>query len=136
MALVVTGLSPAGDLAALKAALSEAGLSADPLQVISPGDGESRVASGLAGTEIRTGDSGTGTGVPGLTSSHRLRTFFRHESVDDRINDLEIPDSEVGNYIEALERGRTLVAYYARPDSVERAEAAFRASGLLNVRRF
>jgi hypothetical protein len=136
MALVVTGLSHHGDLEPLKAALSEAGLTVDSLQVISPGEGAGSVTSGLAGSEIVTGDSGTGTGVPGINSSHRLRTFFRNESVDERLGDLDIPDSEAGNYVEALERGRTLVAYYARPESVDRVEAAFRGSGLLNVRRF
>ena len=136
MALVVTGLSPQGDLTPLKAALFEAGLTVDGLTVIEPGEGTDRIASGLAGSEISSGDFGTGTGVPGINSSHRLRTFFRNESVDDRLADLEIPDTEVGNYAEALERGRTVVAYFAKPDSIDRVEAAFRNSGLLNVRRF
>ena len=136
MALVVTGLSPQGDLTALKAALFEAGLTADGLQVIEPGEGTERIASGLAGSDISSGDAGTGTGVPGINSSHRLRSFFRNESVDGRLSDLDIPDSEAGYYAEALERGRTVVAYYARPESVDLVETAFRSSGLLNVRRF
>ncbi len=136
MALVVTGLSPQGDLTALKLALSQAGLSEDGLTAIEPGQGVESVGSGLAGTEISSGDFGTGTGVPGINSTRRARTFFRNESVDDRLGDLEIPDSEVGNYAEALERGRTVVAYFAKADSVDRVETAFRSSGLLNVRRF
>ena len=136
MALVVTGLSPEGDLKALKLALAQASLSLDGLTVIEPGEGKDSIRSGLAGSEISSGDFGTGTGVPGINSSRRTRSFFRSESVDDRLGDLEIPDSEVGNYAEALERGRTVVAYYAKTESVERVEAAFRSSGLLNVRRF
>ena len=136
MALVVTGLSPQGDLKALKLALFDAGLTVDGLTVIEPGEGSESIARGLAGSEISSGDVGTGTGVPGINSSHRLRTFFRNESVDGRLSDLDIPDSEVGNYSEALDRGRTVVAYYARPESVDTVEAAFRSSGLLNVRRF
>lgn len=136
MALVVTGLSPEGDLTALKLALAQAGLGTDGLTVIEPGEGAESIGSGLAGSELSGGDFGTGTGVPGINSSRRTRTFFRNESVDDRLGDLEIPDSEVGNYAEALQRGRTVVAYYAKADSVDRVETAFRSSGLLNVRRF
>lgn len=136
MQLVVTGLSQQGDLAALKTALQTAGLSADGLQIIGPGEGTQSVASGLAGADLTTGDVGTGTGVPGINSSHRLRSYFRNESVDDRLSDLDIPDSEMDNYVEALERGRTVVAYYARAESVDAVESAFRGSGLLNVRRF
>ncbi len=136
MALVVTGLSPEGDLTALKLALSEAGLSADGLTVIQPGEGADRVGSGLAGSEIASGDFGTGTGVPGINSSRRMTSYFRNEAVDDRLGDLEIPESEIGNYAEALERGRTVVAYYAKADTIDRVETAFRSSGLLNVRRF
>ena len=133
---VVTGLSPQGDLTALKLALFDAGLSSEGLTVIEPGEGKESIASGLAGAEITSGDIGTGTGVPGINSSHRRRSFFHNESVDDRLSDLDIPDSEAGNYAEALERGRTVVAYYARPETVDIVETAFRSSGLLNVRRF
>lgn len=136
MQSVVTALSQHGDLKDLKAALHAAGLSADSLQVIGPGEGTQSVTSGLAGADLRSGDVGTGTGVPGINSSHRLRSYFRNESVDDRLSDLDIPDSEMDNYVEALERGRTVVAYYARAESVDAVESAFRASGLLNVRRF
>ena len=136
MALVVTGLSHHGDITALNAALVEAGLSAEPLQLIGPDDqGSLRIAGGLAGSEFSRSDLGTGTGVPGINNSHTVNMSV-NQSNDGRLSDLPIPDSEAGNYYEALDRGRTVVAYYARPESVDRVEAAFRASGLLNVRRF
>jgi hypothetical protein len=136
MALVVTGLSHHGDIAALNTALAAAGLSAEPLQVIGPDDqGSLRITSGLAGSEFTRTDLGTGTGVPGINNSRKISTSI-NDSNDGRLSDLPIPDSEAGNYYEALERGRSVIAYYARPESVDAVEAAFRASGLLNVRRF
>ena len=136
MALVVTGLSQHGDMAALHTALRTAGLSDEPLQLIGPDDqGSLRITGGLAGSELTRSDLGTGTGVPGINNSRTLSTFVNAAN-DGRLGDLPIPDSEAGNYIEALERGRTLVAYYARPETVDSVEAAFRSSGLLNVRRF
>jgi len=44
--------------------------------------------------------------------------------------------SEADNYLEALERGRTVVAYRANGASIDLVETAFREAGLLNVRRF
>lgn len=132
--LVITGLSPDGDTTALRSALTEAGLSLDPLQVIQPGDSDESVAHGIAGAEILTSDGGAG--VPGINTGNRRVVFFRNESMSDRLGDLEIPDSEVDNYIEALQRGRTVVAYFAKPDTLEQVEAIFRNAQLLNVRRY
>jgi hypothetical protein len=134
MSLVVTGLSPNGDVTALKAALHEAGMPLDPLQVVGPDDSTEGVARGIIGSELYEG--GGGTGVPGINSSHGSTTFFRNETLSDRLGDFEIPDSEMDNYVEALERGRSLVAYFAQADSVDRVEELFRSASLLNVRRF
>jgi tRNA A58 N-methylase Trm61 len=65
-----------------------------------------------------------------------LQNFFRNEALDDRLGDLEIPESELDNYVEALERGRSLVAYFARPDTVEKITEIFRNANLMNVRAF
>jgi hypothetical protein len=132
--LVVTALSPDGNVDALKTALHDAGLSLDPLQLIGPDESTSSLAHGIAGAELLTSD--TSGGVPGLSGRHRMREFFRNESLSDRLGDLEIPDSEVDNYVEALERGRSVVAYFAKPDTVERVGELFKSVGLLNVRRF
>ena len=80
-----------------------------------------------------------GTAVPGINTppTHMPHTtFFRNEDLEDRLGDLEIPDSEVENYLEALERGRSVVAYFAHAESVEKIEEIFRNANLANVRRF
>ena len=136
MALVVTALSQNGELTTLKAALRDAGLPLDGLQVIDPQDASVGVSRGVIGGELFTTDSGTGTGVPGINNVHRSSSYFRNESLAERLGDLEIPDGQLDNYVEALERGRFVIAYFAHPDNVDRVETAFRDSSLLNVRRF
>ena len=142
MTLVVTGLSQNGDLTALTAALERAGVTPDDIQSIGPREALDGNATSLS-SFARSGDgigggtnTGSGTGVPGINSSHLLRSYFRTQSVDDRLGDLDIPVSEADNYLEALDRGRTLIAYRAQSDSIDRVESAFREAGLLNVRRF
>lgn len=134
MALVVTGLSQTGDISALRTALVAAGLPTDALQVISPDDSAKSVARGVVGADLYTHEGGTG--VPGLNNNHGRSTFFRGESIPDRLGDLEIPDSEVENYVEALGRGRSVIAYFAHADTVETIETLFRGASLANVRRF
>ena len=135
MATVVTGLSQNGEIGSLHAALVEAGIPTDRLEVVRPEDSASGVSRGLAGSELMTG-GGQGTGVPGINNMRGSRPFFRNESLADRLGDFEIPESELDNYVEALERGRSLVAFFANVENIERVEALFRENGLLNVRRF
>jgi hypothetical protein len=134
MALVVTGLSQNGDISALHKAFETAALPTDPLQVIGPDESTEGVARGIIGAELLISEGGTA--VPGLNNVHRVQSFFRNESLSDRLGDLEIPDTEIDNYVEALERGRSIVAYFAHADNVDRVEDLFRSAGLLNVRRF
>ena len=134
MALVVTGLSPSADVGALHKALADAGLSTDRLQTIGPDEAQQGVSAGIAGADILTSDHSTG--VPGITGSPHRRAFFRNESLEDRLGDLEIPDSELDNYVEALERGRTVVAYFAHESDAAKVEEIFRTAELANVRRF
>jgi hypothetical protein len=136
MALVVTGLSQNGDTKALHKALADAGLPTDPLQVINPDDSTQGISRGIIGAELLGSGSGTGTGVPGINNSHRPSQFFRNESMPDRLGDLEIPDSEMDNYVEALERGRSIVAYFAHADNIDKIIDIFKDANLLNVRRF
>jgi hypothetical protein len=134
MALVVTGLSQDGDVGPLHKALVDAGLSTESLQVIGPDDSTESLSHGLIGADIITSDGGMG--VPGITNSRRPTTFFRNETISDRLGDLEIPDSEIENYVEALERGKYVFAYFAHADNVEAIEAVFKNAALANVRRF
>ena len=134
MSLVVTGISQTSDISVLHKALEAAGLPTAALQVIGPDDSTGSVARGIAGAELISGSGGTG--VPGLGGGHRVRAFFRNESASDRLGDLEIPDSEVDNYVEALERGKTIVGYFAHKDTLDRAAQIFRDASLVNVRIF
>jgi hypothetical protein len=140
--LVVTGISQDGNTDALEAALKEAGLALDPIQLIGPDDSTQGAASrsGIIGTGgIFSG--GTGTGVPGITSGNPTAggagtSFFRNETLSDRLGDLEIPDDEVDNYVEALEAGRSVVAYFAKAETIDKVSEIFHAVGLAKVKTF
>ena len=143
MGLVVTGISQNGDIAALEAALKGAGLPLDSIQLIGPDDSTQGSASrsGVLGQGGLMTGAGQGTGVPGITSGGPTAggfgtSFFRNETLSDRLGDLEIPDDQVQNYIDALQAGRSVVAYFAKPDTLAAVEAAFRASGLARVKTF
>ena len=142
MGLVVTGISQNGDTTALEAALKAAGLPLDPVQLIGPDDSTQGAARGVVNPGYITGGTGQGTGVPGITSGKGTGTggygtrYFRNETLSDRLGDLEIPDDEVDNYVEALEAGRSIVAYFARPDNIDKVTEIFRSSGLAKVKRF
>ena len=143
MGLVVTGISQTGDVSALEEALKSASLPLDPIQLIGPDDSTQGAASrGLANPGYITGGTGQGTGVPGVTSGRGAISgaygtgFFRNETLDDRLGDLEIPDDEMDNYLEALAAGRSIVAYFAKPETVDQVTEIFRGAGLLKVKRF
>jgi hypothetical protein len=140
--LVVTGISQTGDTAALEASLKEAGFPLDSIQLIGPDDSTQGAASraGIVNPGIMTG-GGQGTGVPGITSGGPTAggygtQYFRNETLSDRLGDLEIPDDEVENYVEALQNGRSVVAYFAKPDTIDKITEIFRASGLAKVKTF
>lgn len=134
MSLVVTALSQDGDTAALKGALEAAGLSRAALQVIGPEEPSLGLRRGLADTALLTSDPGTA--VPGINIGSRTSLRAAH-STTDRLADLDIPESQLDDYAEALHRGKSVIAYFAKPDTVDRVEAVFRGDGsLTNVRRF
>ncbi len=141
MGLVVTGISPNGDITALETALKAAGLPLDPVQLIGPDDSTQGAASsmGLTNPGLNLG-GGQGTGVPGITSAAPAMggatRYFRNEALSDRLGDLEIPDDEMDNYIDALQAGRSVVAYFAKSDNLAQVEGIFRTSGLLKVKTF
>jgi D-serine deaminase-like pyridoxal phosphate-dependent protein len=136
MAFVVTGLSQSEDIGPVSAALRAAGLPTDPLQAVGPDDSAESVSnSGLVDADIIEGDEGTR--VPGISSGGgATRTFFRNEDLVDRLGDFGIPESELDNYLEAVERGKTVVAYFADAGNADKVSAAFAAANLANVRTF
>lgn len=149
MGLVVTGISQDGNIKKLEDALKAAGFSLEPIQLIGPDDSDKNLtdvtSEGHIDTELMTGGTGQGTGVPGI-SSHGSASlselvqnrpgYFRNEALSDRLGDFEINDSEIDNYLEALEAGRSVVAYFAKPNDVARVEEIFRASGVAKVKTF
>ena len=133
--MVVLGLSQDGDTSALRSALTGAGLSLDELQVIGPHDSDESMARGISAPDIFMSDEGMN--VPGLNpGGNRRQTFFRNESLTDRLGDFGIPESELDNFVEALERGKTLVAYFAKPETVDKVDEIFRGTNLANVRKY
>jgi hypothetical protein len=134
LGLVVTGISQNGDIKALETSLKAAGLPLDPIQLISGEDSTEGVARRQSGPRLMTGDNAAY--VPGINNSGPGLSYFRNESLTDRLGDLEIPDAEVENYVEALEAGRSIVAYYAKPDSIGQVENIFRTAGLAKVKTF
>jgi hypothetical protein len=146
VALVVTGISQNGDIHSLHEGLRAAGLPTDPIEVVGPDAAAPHLTDATGGTVANpgymTGSTGQGTGVPGITSGagtaiggHGTR-YFRNETISDRLGDFEIPDDEIDNYVEAIEAGRSIVGYFAKPETVDQVIAIFRASGLVKVKRF
>ena len=147
MPFVVTGISQDGDTAPLEQALKEAGLALDHFDAIEPDDAQSSLAeSGLidtgslaGGLETGTGVPGlTGSGIPGITGAPRLTELdtAAGDSLWDRLADFAIPDDEMENYAEALEAGRSIVAYHGDAQNVAQVEALFVGAGLTKIRTF
>ncbi len=146
MPFIVTGISQDGSTTALESELKTAGLSLDVFDVLGPDDAAIPVsASHLVDTGILTGgglDTGngvpglTGSGVPGISSGHAVVGPSGGGSVWDRLSDLAIPDDEVENYAEALELGRSIVAFHGTAANAANVEALFREAGLSKIRTF
>jgi hypothetical protein len=149
MGRVVTGISQDGRLKPLEDALRSAGMPLEPIQMVGPDDSAHQLTDIIErahiDTDIMTG-GGQGTSVPGLTGSGSAslsglgtgrHAYFRDEALWDRLGDFEIPDSEMENYVEAVQAGRSVVAYFAQRDNdVQKLEEIFRGSGLNKVKTF
>ena len=134
MGFVVVALSPNSELKALHEALAAAGLDADRLDVIDGGDID-LIPSPPIGAELLTSDGGTS--VPGINTGAGNMTVRPDDSLMARLGEFNIPDSEIENYLEALDRGRSVVAYSATAaDAAAKAADAFRGAGLLNIKQF
>jgi hypothetical protein len=133
MAFFVVGLSQDGNVKALHDALGAAGLDADRLDVIDGGDID-LIPGAPIGSELLTSDGGTA--VPGINTGSGGISIRVDDSLMGRLGDFNIPDSETENYLEALERGRSVVGYSANAETVDKAIAAFRTAGVLNVKQF
>jgi hypothetical protein len=131
--MVVVGLSQTEDLSAVRAALSQAGLSPDDVETVGPDDASENFARRPLSSGILTSDRGTS--VPGISSGGNTN-FFYDESLVDRLGDLGIPERDFDNYLGAIERGSTVVACFAKADNADKIAAAFSAANLSNVRQY
>ncbi len=133
MGLVVVAILRGEDPSALESALAGAGFPLAPLQVIQPDASTRGLARTVQGSDLLTG---SGVRVPGINDGASRLELFRNESLPDRLGDLEVPDSEVDNYLQALAAGNAIVAYFAKAEDVERVLEVFRGAGLARVTRY
>jgi len=138
MGSIVTGIVAADD-AGIEAALQHASLPLEPLVVIAAEDASLSDVVPHPRGDILMGNTGTGTGVPGLTSRTRdlgpqSQPLPAHERLRERLGDLEIPDDEIENYLDALEAGRSVVGYVATPENAARVADIFRGCGVAKVK--
>jgi hypothetical protein len=103
---------------------------AGPAQIDS--DVVGSLAGGGGGPSIGT----DGTGVPGIGASSSSLGMFGSHSIVQHVGTLPIPADEADNYNDALEDGRTIVAYECDPADTPRLEAAFRSAGVRKVKTF
>jgi hypothetical protein len=152
---LIVGIFPSSDVAELEKALAGlAGIEQDRLQVYTAqGKTQAHQDSFLNFTHVEGGASeeispemthGTGlltdfggTDVPGVTDSREqsLEDFAEHEAAPNYLGSLPIPSDEIDNYNEAIDEGRTVVAYKAPSDGGQLRQS-FRAAGLRNVEVF
>ncbi len=142
---VVTGISQNANTDALASALRAASLSLDPLAVFTSGDApDDQADSGIrfiySGSDSphnvlgQTGEitSFGGAEVPGLGAGES-HEYFAPESITSELSEVGIPDSAIDVLVEAIDAGKSIIAYQARPDNHAAVEQIFRSAGLANV---
>ena len=83
------------------------------------------------GAEIIEGSGGTG--VPGINGSDL--GHLSHPHVVQHVGSLPIPEDEADNYNDAIDNGRSVIAYAIDGDTSS-TEAAFKSAGLAHVKSF
>jgi hypothetical protein len=81
------------------------------------------------------GDSG-GTGVPMGRGSTLSSFSSRGGATKNYLSGLAVPEDEAGNFNEAIEAGRAVIAYPDAGADADNIAAAFRSAGLKNVRKY
>ncbi len=157
MACYVTGIAPTENITALEDMLGAvSGIDRTKLKVITTADETEEHESSFLnfihagggyidsdtsgrvagqGTSIMTGSGGTG--VPGIGASPSQYGYLGTSHITRNLGTLPIPPDEVGNYNDALDDGRTVIAYECSGESnTTDVEAAFRAAGVRHVKTF
>jgi hypothetical protein len=150
----VTGIAPTEEIAKLEEMMSNVpGVDRSKLSIITKCDrteehdssflnfihaGASEIEGDsighIGGDSIMTGSGGTG--VPGLTSSVSALGYFSHPHVVEHVGNLPIPEDEAGNYNDALDEGRCVIAYECAATETAAIEAAMREAGIRKVKTF
>jgi hypothetical protein len=92
-------------------------------------------AAEVEGTNSLILDGG-GTGVPDINQPGNIQLgYLGHPHVVQHCGNLPIPEDEADNYNDAIDNGRTVVAYPVDGDAAS-AEALFRTAGLMHVKTF
>jgi hypothetical protein len=79
-------------------------------------------------------DSG-GTQMPGLEIATDKLGYLGHPHVIQHVGTLPIPEDEADNYNDAIDNGRTVIAYPADGNATT-VEAQFRGAGIAHVKTF
>lgn len=153
---LVVGIFPGNDSAAIESALSGQQIDLSKVTVLrsasasTPEDGSSELnfidvvedmeSNSLADDMTKgmgiMGDAG-GTGVPmGRDIGPSLSSFESRGVTNNYLGGLSIPDDEAENFNEAIEAGRSVVAYPDAGADSDKIAASFRAAGLRNVRSY
>ena len=141
MAAFVTGIAPTQDVNALETMLSSmSGLDHAKFVVITSAQrtddyDDSFINFAHAGGDDRQLDGDGGTHVPGINPSNTRLGYLGHHNVMQHVGTLPIPEDEADNYNDAIDEGRSVVAYPVDGD-VSAAEAAFKTAGLKHVKTF
>ena len=152
----VTGIAPTQDVSELEKMLGSApNLDRTNLVVITTADRTERhdrsflnfihaggpqidaevVGSSIAGADSIITGSG-GTGVPGIGADHNSLGYLGHPHLIQHVGSLPIPADEAENYNDALDDGRSVVAYKSGNNDCASFEGVFHTAGLRHIKTF
>lgn len=137
----VTGIAPTDDVSELEKLLGAVeGVDRSKLSVITKADRSSEHDSSFLDfihlDDDRIMTNLGGTGLPGINLTGSRLGYLGTPHVESRLGTLPIPDDEAGNYNDALDAGRSVVAYDCTNVDSAAVEAAFRSAGVRHVKAF
>ena len=156
MACYVTGITPSNDIAEIEQIVGKIdGIDRAKLTVLTKADRtyehessflnfihttEPFIDSDAVGSLSTHNESlltgGTGTGVPGIGGGMTHLTSSTSDRSPQRVGNLPIPTDEADNYNDAIEDGRSVIAYDCDPAQQAVFEEAFRKAGVNKVKTF
>jgi hypothetical protein len=141
VAAYVTGIAPTQDVNDLEKMLGGlAGLDNAKFVVITSADrtdehDDSFIEFVHAASEDHWILDGGGTQMPGLEIATDKLGYLGHPHVIQHVGTLPIPEDEADNYNDAIDNGRSVVAY-AVDGNIAEVESEFRSAGLAHVKTF